>query len=88
MSRRSVGGGLMSYIDGARILLLSHIDYGSSTFQAIIASGTGPDGLAEARESRKRRRFIVQSTAVFVISMLVIIAKQKWNTSILVLGEG
>jgi hypothetical protein len=59
MSRRSVGGGLMSYINRARILLLIHMDYGSSNFQAIIASGTGPDGLAEARESRKRRRFIV-----------------------------
>ncbi len=45
MSRRSVGGGLMSYIDGARILLLIHMDYGSSYVRAIIASGTGPDEL-------------------------------------------
>jgi hypothetical protein len=73
MSRRSVGGGLMSYINRS----------------AIIASRAGPDGLAKARKSRKRRRFIVQSMAAFVISMLVmIVAKQKWNTSILLLGEG
>ena len=86
--RSSVGSGLMSYMDRARILLLSHTDYGSSYFRAVIASGTGPDGLAEARKSRKRRRFIVQSTAVIVISMLVMIAKQKWNNSISVMEEG
>ena len=88
LSRSSVGSSLMSYINRARILLLSHMDYGSSYFRAIIASGTGPDGLAEARKSRKRRRFIVQSTAVIVISMLVMIAKQKWNNSISVMEEG
>ncbi len=85
--RSSVGSGLMSYMDRARILLLSHIDYGSSYFRAVIASGTGPDGLAEARKSRKRRGFIVQSTAVVVISMLVLIVKHKRNKSISGLGE-
>ncbi len=89
MSRSNVGGGLMSYINRARILLFIHMDYGSSKFQAIIALGTGPNGLAEARKSRKRRRFIFHSTAAFVISMLVmIVATQKWNNSILVLWEG
>ena len=83
--RSSVGSSLMSYMDRARILLLSHMDYGSSYFRAVIASGTGPDGLAEARKSRKRRRFILHCTSVFVISMIV---KQKRNNSISGLGEG
>ena len=86
--RSSVGIGLMSYMDRARILLLSHMDYGSSYFRAVIASGTGPDGLAEARKSRKRCRFILHCTSVFVISMLVLIVKEKRNNSISGLGEG
>ena len=55
MSRRSVGGGLMSYIDRARILLFSHMDYGSSYVRAIIASGTGPDELALPRHENHAR---------------------------------
>ncbi len=55
MSRRSVGGGLMSYIDRARILLLIHMDYGPLYSRAIIASGTGPDGRALPRHENHAR---------------------------------
>ncbi|KAL7538043.1 hypothetical protein ACHAXR_010136 [Thalassiosira sp. AJA248-18] len=45
------------------------------SIQAIIASGVGPDGRADARKMRKKRRMIGRSVAVVVISMLVALAK-------------
>ena len=41
------------------------------SIQALIASGTGPDGRLEARKLRKKRRRIVQSLAVVLVSVLV-----------------
>ena len=73
----SRSGGLMTSIIRARFRLSLHRD--GSFIRAVIASGTGPDGLAEARNMRKKRRFILQSLAGIVVSMLVITAKQKWN---------
>jgi len=85
-SRSSVGGSLMAIISKARIRLFLHID-GSSNIRAIIASGTGPDGLSEARKSRKKRRFMVQTTAVIAISMLVMKVMKNWNYHNSLVGE-
>ena len=41
------------------------------SIQALIASGTGPDGRLEARKLRKKRRRIAQSLAVVLVSVLV-----------------
>lgn len=81
---------LVTCIKRARTLLVTYMDTCSSSnyIQAIIASGTGPDGLVEARKARKRRRFIVQSVALLIISMLFMTAKQKWKYSTLMLGDG
>lgn len=87
LTRSGVGGSLMAIISTARIRLFSHID-GSSNIRAIIASGTGPDGLSEARKSRKKRRFIVQTTAVIAISMLVMKVMKSWNYQNSLVGEG
>jgi hypothetical protein len=76
----------MAIISIARIRLFSHID-GSSNIRAIIASGTGPDGLSEARKSRKKRRFMVQTTAVIAISMLVMKVLKNWNYHNSLVGE-
>lgn len=51
--------------------------------QAIIASGTGPDGLAEARLLLKKRQMLVRSVAVVVLSVFVVLAKDyfSWQPS-------
>jgi hypothetical protein len=78
--RSSVGGSLMTIINRARLHLIPNKNnHSSPNIRAIIASGSGPDGLAAARKSRKRRRFMVQSTAVIVLSMILMIVMQKWN---------
>lgn len=43
--------------------------------QAVIASGTGPDGRAEARKLRKKRKALTQSVVVIVISIFALTAK-------------
>jgi hypothetical protein len=45
---------------------------------AIIASGMGPDGLAEARKSRKKRRLIARGSVVLVVSVLVALASNYY----------
>ena len=78
--RSIVGGSLMTIINRARLHLIPNKNnHSSPNIRAIIASGSGPDGLAVARNSRKRRRFMVQSTAVIVLSMVLMVVKQKWN---------
>lgn len=57
-----------------RTLLLENKTY----IQAIIASGTGPDGRAEARKLRKKRRMMVRSVAVMVFAVLVALAKSYY----------
>ncbi len=48
---------------------------GKPPMQAIIASGTGPDGLAEARKFKKQRRIMVRSVAIVVLSIFVALVK-------------
>lgn len=43
--------------------------------QAVIASGTGPDGQAEARKLRKKRKMLAQSVAVIFFSLVVFMGK-------------
>jgi hypothetical protein len=47
--------------------------------KAIIASGTGPDGRAEERKIRKRRRMIVRSVAVVLLSVFAAMAKNHFS---------
>lgn len=42
---------------------------------AVIASGTGPDGRAEARKLRKKRKVLTQSVVVIVVSIFALTAK-------------
>lgn len=51
------------------------------SIHAIIASGTGPDGRAEAKRLRKKRRMIGRSVAVVVISVLIALAKNYFSSS-------
>lgn len=51
---------------------------GSSTIHARIASGMGPDGLAEARKMRKNRRMMVRVMAIAILSMIVALAKKYY----------
>ncbi|KAL3763341.1 hypothetical protein ACHAW5_011008 [Stephanodiscus triporus] len=83
------GGGISSSsYDGANpSMITSSCDIGVScplpleglSIHAIIASGMGPDGIAEARKSRKKRRMIVQSLAVVVLSFLVALARNYYS---------
>lgn len=50
------------------------------SLKAIIASGTGPDGRADARKLRKRRRMIGRSVFVVVISVLIALAKSYYSS--------
>ncbi len=43
--------------------------------QAVIASGTGPDGRAEARKLRKKRKMLAQSVVVVVFSLVALLGK-------------
>ena len=52
------------------------------SIQALIASGTGPDGRLEARKLRKKRRRIVQSLAVVLVSVLVAYGRRKYYISL------
>ena len=45
---------------------------------AIIASGMGPDGLAEARKSRKKRRLIARGSVVLVVSVVVALTRNYY----------
>ena len=47
------------------------LPFDKPSIQALIASGTGPDGRLEARKLRKKRRRIAQSLAVVLVSVLV-----------------
>ena len=47
--------------------------------KAIIASGTGPDGRAEERKVRKRRRMMVRSVAVVLLSVFAAMAKTYFS---------
>jgi hypothetical protein len=49
-------------------------------FKAIIASGTGPDGRAEERRQRKRRRIMVRSVAVVLLSVFAAMAKSYFSS--------
>ena len=49
--------------------------------KAIIASGTGPDGRAEERKLRKRRRMIARSVAVVLLSVFAAMAKTYFSSS-------
>jgi hypothetical protein len=51
---------------------------GSSTIHARIASGMGPDGLAEARKMRKNRRMMVRVMAIAILSIIVALAKKYY----------
>jgi hypothetical protein len=44
-------------------------------FQAVIASGSGPDGRAEARKLRKKRKMMIQSVVVIVFSVVALLGK-------------
>jgi hypothetical protein len=48
---------------------------------AVIASGIGPDGLAEARKSREKRRLIARGSAVAVVSVLVALGRNRYYHS-------
>lgn len=43
--------------------------------RSLIASGTGPDGRAEARKLRKKRRMMARGVAVVILSVLVALAR-------------
>ena len=43
--------------------------------KAVIASGTGPDGRAEARKLRKKRKILAQSVAIIVFSLVALLGK-------------
>lgn len=47
--------------------------------KAIIASGTGPDGRAEERKVRKRRRMMIRSVAVVLLSVFAAMAKTYFS---------
>jgi hypothetical protein len=49
--------------------------------QAVIASGTGPDGRAEARKLRKKRKVLKQSVVVIVFSLVAVTAKNYFVTT-------
>lgn len=49
--------------------------------KAIIASGTGPDGRAEERKIRQRRRMMVRSVAVVLLSVFAAMAKTYFSPS-------
>ena len=51
------------------------------SIRAIIASGTGPDGQAEARKLRKRRRMQVRAVVVVAVSVLVALARNYYYFS-------
>ena len=51
------------------------------SIRAIIASGTGPDGQAEARKLRKRRRMQVRAVVVVAVSVLVALARNYYQFS-------
>lgn len=42
---------------------------------AVIASGSGPDGLAEARKMRKKRKILVRSVVVTIFSVVALLGK-------------
>ena len=48
---------------------------GKPSIRAIIASGTGPDGRAEARKLMRQRRIMVRSIAIAVLSVFAALAK-------------
>jgi len=50
-------------------------------FQALIASGTGPDGREEARKLRKKRKMLTQSVAVIIFSLVAMMAKNYLFTT-------
>eukprot|EP00804_Cyclotella_cryptica_P012189 CCRYP_009876-RA/>CCRYP_009876-RA protein AED:0.05 eAED:0.05 QI:245/1/1/1/1/1/4/142/837 len=52
-------------------------------FKAVIASGTGPDGRAEERRIRKRRRVMVRSVAVVLLSVFAAMVKSYFSSPIL-----
>lgn len=49
--------------------------------KAIIASGTGPDGRAEERKLRKRRKMVARSVAVVLLSVFAAMAKTYFSSS-------
>lgn len=49
--------------------------------QAVIASGTGPDGRAEARKLRKKRKVLKQSVVVIIFSLVAVTAKNYFFTT-------
>ena len=50
-----------------------------SSFRALIASGMGPDGLAEARKSHKKRRLMARSLAVVIVSVMVALVRKHYS---------
>ncbi|KAL7545734.1 hypothetical protein ACHAWF_009082, partial [Thalassiosira exigua] len=57
----------------------THSSPGKPSITVLIASGTGPDGLAEERKARRKRRMIARSVAVVVISVLVVLVKDYFS---------
>merc|ERR1712060_536987 len=55
--------------------------------EAIIASGTGPDGYAEARRLHKKRRLMGCSAAILVLAVVVAIVKNSSRGSLLPTDE-
>ena len=49
--------------------------------QAIIASGTGPDGREEARKLRKKRKIVAQSVVVIMFSLAALAAKGCFSST-------
>mmetsp|Transcript_15250 Transcript_15250/g.29297 ORF Transcript_15250/g.29297 Transcript_15250/m.29297 type:complete len:843 (+) Transcript_15250:676-3204(+) len=56
------------------------LNIGKPPMQAIIASGTGPDGRAEARKFKKQRRIMVRSVAIVVLSIFVALVKPYFSS--------
>jgi len=54
----------------------------SIALNALIASGTGPDGRAEERKVRKRRRMMVRSVAIVLLSLFAASAKNYFSPPI------
>jgi len=58
------------------------------SIQAIIASGTGPDGRADTRKQRKKQRMMVRSVAVLMVAVLAALVKKKWSYSQQEMNQG
>jgi hypothetical protein len=76
-NRKKLGNGSDCIIDdNSPFMSTNYSEKGDQPpLHAVIASGSGPDGLAEARKMRKKRKILVRSVVVIIFSVVALLGK-------------